>query len=104
MRRWKGKREVGIREWEREARGREGEGRKIGKKGGGRRFCVCEARVGQRREEGDKGLGRGGKEVDGGEPPPVHHLVIPLGKSANAQIFRVMADFNPRRQYIGVNL
>ena len=66
----------------------------------------AEERAAQRREEGDKGLGVG-KEVDAGEnppPPPSTTLFIPLGKSTNAKIFRVMTDLNPRRQCIGVYL
>ena len=60
--------------------------------------------VGRTKEgRGRRGAGRGGKEVDGETPQPTT-LFIPLAKSTNAKNFRVMADFNPRRQYIGVYL
>ena len=89
----------GIRELEWEARGQGGEkGEKLGKR---------EGRSARRTEKGGgrQGAGRGGKEVDGENPPPPSTtLFIPLGKSTNAKIFRVVADFNPRRQYIGIYL
>ena len=97
-----------IREWEREARGGEGEERTIWKRGGGEEKFASAKRA-PLKEGRKQGTGRGVKEFNGGEPPPTTpspppstNLFIPLGKSTNAKIFRVMADFNPRRQYIGV--
>ena len=90
---------------EREVRrrgGRRGGGRGEGDWGKGgkekeEKNCVSEARAAQRGEEGDKGWK--------GENPTsaVHHLVHPSREKHKCLIFWVVADFNPRRKYIGVS-
>ena len=84
-----------------EARGGEGKGRKIGKNGGGVEYFACAKRAPVKEGRRETRGGEGRRLM--GETPPFTTLSIPLGKSTNAKIFRVMADFNPRRQYIGVN-
>ena len=83
-----------------EKRGREGEGRKIGGKEGREKeeinLRVRSARS-SKRGGGRQGVGEGWK----GETPP--HLVHPSRKKHKCLIFGIMADFNPRRQYIGVS-
>ena len=66
---------------------------------------ILRARSARRTKKGG-GRQRDGREVRRlmGENPPSTTLFIPLGKSTNAKIFQVMADFNPRRQCIGVYL
>ena len=66
-------------------RGREGEkrGQEEGeeKEREGGENCAREARAASRREEGDKGVGGGGKGVAGGKAyPPVHPLMHVLNR------------------------
>ena len=76
-----------------------GRGEIIGEKGGRNKILHVRSARRTKKEGGRQEVGRGGKEVDWGEPPPPPPsttLFIPLGKSINAKIFWVMADFNPR--------
>ena len=99
--------------WEREVRGGEGEEGEGGGRGennwekekeGGKNKKILHAwRAPPKERRGRQGRGM----VEGGElppPPPGHHLIHPSIKKHKYKHFRVMSEFNPRQQYIGVYL
>ena len=87
-------------------------GEKLEKREGEKKIWRVRSACRSKKEGGRQGAGRVGKvrvgkEVDGGEPSPSPRPPPCSSLYEKAQMLRFsgyMADFNPRRQYIGVNL
>ena len=94
--------EVGEGRGWRRGGGRSERGEQLGKRKGGREKeenFACAKRAPPKERRGRQGGGM----VKGGEPPPpANHLIHPSIKKHKYKHFRVMAEFNPRQQYIGV--